>query len=147
MAYRPKAMDCEIKERRTCGHDRADGKFYSKELKTIRDTAGNGTANQSHCRRRTEHDPEFFWSEPASRKKGRQERRGSSECTEKCGVEHYKSKQYAAVGGHDLQVQPWGRPKTSMHLKHSRNVRYATESSHGALAGKSLTAPNCPLRA
>jgi hypothetical protein len=66
------------------------------------------TANQSHCGCRTEHDPEFFGPEPTSRKKGRQERRGSSERSEKCGVEHHKSKQYAAVGGHDLQVHRSG---------------------------------------
>jgi hypothetical protein len=39
--------------------------------RTIGDTPGNGTANQAHCRCRTEHDPEFSGPEPASRKKGR----------------------------------------------------------------------------
>jgi hypothetical protein len=104
-------MDCEIEERRGCRHDGADGKFCSKELETIGDTPGNGTANQSHCGCRTEHDPEFFGPEPTSRKKGRQERRGSSERSEKCGVEYHKSKQYAAVDGHDLQVQRSGAPE------------------------------------
>jgi hypothetical protein len=119
--YRPKAMDCEIKERRTCGHDRADGKFCSKELETIGDTPGNGTANQSHCGCRTEHDPEFFGPEPTSRKKGRQERRGSSERSEKCGVEHHKSKQYAAVGGHDLQVHRSGAHQRAFNLSSSKS--------------------------
>jgi hypothetical protein len=41
-----------------------DGKFCSKELETVGDTPGNGTANQSHCGCRTEHDPEFFGPEP-----------------------------------------------------------------------------------
>jgi hypothetical protein len=90
-------VDCEIKERRACGHDGAGGKFCSKELETIGDTPSNGTANQSHCGCRTEHDPEFFGPEPTFRKKGRQERRGSSERTEKCAVEQHKSKQYAPV--------------------------------------------------
>jgi hypothetical protein len=36
-------MNCEIKERRTCGRDGEDGKFCSKELETIGDTASNGT--------------------------------------------------------------------------------------------------------
>src|SRR5262245_46945638 len=103
-------MDCEIEERSARGHDGADGKFCSKELETIGDTPGNGTANQSHCGCRTEHDPQFFGPEPTSRKKGRQERRGSSERTEKCGVERHKSKQYAAVDGHDLQGSPLGAP-------------------------------------
>src|SRR6266568_3034640 len=43
---------------------------------------------------------EFFGLEPASCKKGRQERRGESERTEKCGVEGHKSKQCAALNGH-----------------------------------------------
>ena len=46
-------MDCEIEERRACGHEGADGKFCSKELETVGDTPGNGTANQSHCGCRT----------------------------------------------------------------------------------------------
>ena len=96
-------MDCEIKERGACGHDGADGKFCSKELETIGDTPSNGTANQSHRGCRTEHDPEFFGPEPTFRKKGRQERRGSSERSEKCELEQHKSKQYATVDSHDLQ--------------------------------------------
>jgi hypothetical protein len=99
-------VDCEIKERRACGHDGAGGKFCSKELETIGDTPSNGTANQSHCGCRTEHDPEFFGPEPTFRKKGRQERRGSSERTEKCAVEQHKSKQYAPVDSHDLRGKP-----------------------------------------
>jgi hypothetical protein len=59
-------MDGAIEERSGCGRNGADGKFCSKELETIGDTPGNGTANQSHCRCRTKHDPEFFWPEPPS---------------------------------------------------------------------------------
>ena len=103
-------MNCELEERRTCAHDGEDGKFCSKELETIGDTPSNGTANQSHRGCRTEHDPEFFGPEPTFRKKGRQERRGRSERTEKCGVEQHKSKQYAAVHGHDLQSSPLEAP-------------------------------------
>jgi hypothetical protein len=107
----PKPMNCEIEERRTCGHDGEDGKFCSKELETIGDTPSNGTANQSHRGCRTEHDPEFFGPEPTFRKKGRQEWRGSSESSEKCGVEQHKSKQYAAIDSHDLQSSPLEAPE------------------------------------
>ena len=99
-------MDCEKKERGACGYDGADGKFCSKELETIGDTPSNGTANQSHRGCRTEHDTEFFGPEPTFRKKGRQEWRGSSESSEKCGIEQHKSKQYATVHSHDLQGSP-----------------------------------------
>jgi hypothetical protein len=128
-------MNCEIEKRRACGHNGADGKICSKELETIGDTPDNGTANESQRRCRTQHDPELFGPEPASRKKGRQKGRGSSECTEKCGVKHHKSKQYVAVEGHDLPVHHSGsQEQASTHLKHSGNVRYATEPSHGVLA-------------
>ena len=98
--HRPKSIDYEVEKRGACGQNGADGKFYSKGLQTIRYTPRNGTTHQSQCGRRTEHKPKFFGLEPAARKKSRQERRGTSERTEKCGVEQHKSKQYAAFKGH-----------------------------------------------
>jgi hypothetical protein len=104
-------MNCEVKECRACGHDGAEGKFCSKEPETIGDTPSNGTRHQSHRGCRTEYDPEFSGPEPTSRKKGRQKRRGSSESSEKCGVEQHKSKQYAAIDSHDLQSSPLEAPE------------------------------------
>jgi hypothetical protein len=57
--------------------------------------SGNGTTKESNCACRTEHEPEFFGPEPSSRKKGRQERGGGTERTEKCGIEQNKLKQHA----------------------------------------------------
>jgi hypothetical protein len=93
-------MGCQVQERGACGQNGTNSKFCSKGLETIRQTPGNWTTYKSQCSCRTQHEPNLLGPEPASCKKGWQERRGKSERIEKCEVKRDKLKQCTALNGH-----------------------------------------------